>query len=216
MAACLAGAVALGGAGWAAPWMRARENGVIRGGALRGRQGARDLRVGAAGTGVIASSALQGRLGGHVSSFDQHYMPAGLAGPAVSAAPAPYRRVYDAPGGRLVAEVLPDGQVRQITFGRERPVLDVWEPAEGDWSLAEARELARRWLPPDAALLRAEPFFFQGRAAGQREIYHSQALAPAGGLPGTTAAGAGGVGNCAATYYQTSAGGVAFILVGLY
>jgi hypothetical protein len=192
VAACLAGGVALGGAGFAASWKRAREHAVPPG------------------------SALQGRLGGHVSSFDRLYRPAGLAGPAVGAAPAPYRRVYDAVEGRLVLEVLADGQVRQITFGRERPVPDVWEPAPDDWSLAQARELARRWLPPDAALLRAEPFFFQGRAAGLREVYHSQALAPAAGLQGAAAAGVAGAGNCAATYYQTSAGGVAFVLIGLY
>lgn len=165
--------------------------------------------------GSAASPALDGRLGDTVASFDQRYLLAGLGVESYVAGSA-YRRVYAIPEGRVVAEVLPDGRIRQLTIGRIRQVQQTWEPEEGDWSLPEARQVATRWLPADAVAIGSEPFTFQERAGGIRDLYHSNALAKAfDAADYRQAAALGPPGRCAVTYYQTSEGGVAFALVGL-
>src|SRR5581483_6867964 len=96
--------------------------------------------------------ALAGRLGDTVASFDRRYLLAGIGVESHAAGDA-YRRVYMIPEGRVVAEVLPDGRIRQLTIGRLRHVQQTWEPEAGDWSLQEARQIAVRWLPADAVVI---------------------------------------------------------------
>ena len=160
--------------------------------------------------------ALQGALGDTVRAFDQRYALAGAPASGPEATERPYRRVYGVLEGRVVAEVLPDGRIRQLTVGRDRNAQDAWQPADSDWSLEQARAIARRWLPADAGTLRSEPFSFQERPAGTRDVYRSAAL---GGVFGPAdyaeMRASGPPGIFAATYYQTTAGGVAFILIGL-
>ena len=156
------------------------------------------------------------RLGARVETFDARYTPAGGAAPAASAS-APYRRVYEIDEGRLVAEVLPDGRVRQLTIGRVRGVEDTWEPEPGDWSLAQARQIAVRWLPADARPVRSEPFSFRDQVGGVRDLYTSAVLAKVFSAADYAAMHTAGLpGSCSAAFYQTSDGGVAFVLVGLY
>ncbi len=168
--------------------------------------------------GSTALPALDGRLGDTVASFDRRYLLAGLGveSHVSHVAGSAYRRVYTIPEGRVVAEVLPDGRIRQLTIGRTRQVQQTWEPEEGDWSLPEARQVAARWLPTDAVAIGSEPFIFQERAGGIRDLYHSNALAKVfDAADYRRAAAMGPPGRCAVTYYQTSEGGVAFALVGL-
>jgi hypothetical protein len=65
--------------------------------------------------------------------------------------------------------------------------------------------------------VRVEPFIFRGQVAGERELYQSASIAAL--FPAAVYAQHGALGPpgyCAITYYQTSAGGVAFLLVGLH
>jgi hypothetical protein len=159
--------------------------------------------------------ALAGRLGDTVASFDRRYLLAGIGVESHAAGDA-YRRVYMIPEGRVVAEVLPDGRIRQLTIGRLRHVQQTWEPEAGDWSLQEARQIAVRWLPADAVVIGSEPFPFQGSTGGVRDLYQSNALARMfDEADYRRAAAMGPPGRCTVTYYQTSEGGVAFALVGL-
>jgi hypothetical protein len=165
-------------------------------------------------SGVAVPVALAGRLGDRVDGFDRRLAataPA-VAGPPDEAA----RRIYAVDGARLLVDVLPNGRVRQIAAGRERTVQETWLADEADWSLDDARLVAGRWLPADAALVRQEPFLFQGRAAGQRDIYFSPSLAAVPPADYAAARAGGPPGACVATYYQTEGGGIAFLLVGLY
>lgn len=173
-----------------------------------------------------APAALAGRLGGHVDSFDSVYRLAGAA--ARGAGPIgletdPYRRVYampdaaGSPGARVVAEVLAAGRVRQLTIGRERAVQETWQGAPDDWTLEQAQRVAGRWLPSDATFVRREPFGFQDRIAGTRDVYFSASLAKVATAADYAAMRASGPpGTCSTAYYQTGDGGVAFVLVGLY
>ena len=151
-----------------------------------------------------AAGPLGGRLGDSVASFDRRYAHLGVG----AATPTPggsYRRVYDVGHVRIVADVTPDGLVRQLTVSRPRDVADTFEPAPGDWTLAQARAVAQGWLPADSRLTGSAPFTFQEREIGMRETYSSRALA----------ARTSGNGQCAASYYQTRTGTVAFVLVGM-
>jgi hypothetical protein len=194
-----------------------------RGGAVA-RRAAVVALLGAAGGAACARPAatigrapLQGRLGGAVSAIARRV---GASDASETALPPTstglFRRVYETARARISVEALTDGRVRQITIGRERAVAETWEPDPADWTLAAARALAAEWLPADAVLLRSEPFAFRGTPAGTRDVYRSPSLA--GVLASTDYAAAsalGPPGMCAATYYQTTSGGVAFILVGL-
>jgi hypothetical protein len=157
-----------------------------------------------------ASDPLDGRLGGPVSTFDRRY---GGAGQIES---GPFRRIYAVPDGRLLLDLARSERVRQLTLGRDRAVNDTRQPDPGDWPLERAKTLARPLLPADAAFVRTEPFVFRAENAGTRDVYRSVALAavfPADVYAELGALGPPGV--LAVTYYQTTAGGVAFFLVGL-
>ena len=151
---------------------------------------------------------LDTRLGGAVATFDR-----ALPNRVESSA---QRRIYLTPEGRLLLDLTPQGRVRQLTLGRDRAVNDTWEPDTRDWTLDHAQRLARPYLPRDARLERSEPFVFRDRESGTRELYFSAALA--GVFPSevyAAFAAPGPPGACVITYYRTSAGGVAFLLVGL-
>ena len=163
---------------------------------------------------------LSGRLGGDVGTFDARYRRA--SGQDLSSSGAPgrlYRVSYDVAEGRAIAEVQPDGRVRQITVSRPRTVQDTWEPEPGDWTLSQAQVIAQRWLPADAAHRGTGTFTFQEREAGLRETYSSASLARAFRAAGDSGAAADAPrgfadGVCFVSYYQTRAGGVAFVLIG--
>jgi len=156
------------------------------------------------------ATSLDVRLGGPVASFDRRY---GGAGKIES---GPFRRIYAVPEGRLLLDLARDARVRQVTLGRDRAVNDTRQPDPADWPLDHAKLLARPYLPPDAAFVRAEPFIFRGESAGTRDVYRSAALAALFSAEIYAEHGAAGPpGLCAVTYYQTTAGGVAFFLVGL-
>ena len=144
----------------------------------------------AAGALALRPHPLEGRLGGHVATFDRAH-----TNRIESSA---QRRIYLTREGRLLLDLAADGRVRQITLGRDRAVNDTWEPDPNDWSLATAQRLARAYLPRDARFEASEPFVFRDRESGTRERYRSPALG----------------GECVITYYRTSAGAVAFLLVG--
>lgn len=155
------------------------------------------------------AAALDLRVGGPVVSFDARYGGARIES-------APFRRIYAIPEGRLLLDLTRTERVRQVTLGRDRAVNDTRQPDSADWSLDRARALARPFLPPDATRVRTEPFLFRDERAGEREVYRSPALArvfPADVYAEHSALGPPGL--CAVTYYQTTAGGVALILVGL-
>jgi len=156
------------------------------------------------------SAALDGRLGGHVSTFDRRYGGVGqIEGGA-------FRRIYAVTEGRLLLDLARNQQVRQLTFGRDRAVNDTRQPDPGDWTLERAQALARPFLPADAAFVRTEPFVFRGENAGTRDVYRSAALATVFSPEMYAEHGAAGPpGLLAVTYYQTTDGGVALFLVGL-
>jgi hypothetical protein len=150
------------------------------------------------------------RVGGHVAAFDSRYRGAGQV------ETSPFRRIYAIPEGRLLLDLTRTERVRQVTLGRDRAVNDTRQPDPTDWSLDRARALAHPFLPPDATLVRREPFLFRDAPAGEREVYRSAALGrifPPDVYAEHGALGPSGI--CAVTYYQTTAGGVALILVGL-
>ena len=148
------------------------------------------LSAAAAGALALRRDPLDGRLGGSAAAFDRA-LPQRVES-------STQRRIYLTPEGRLLLDLTSDGRVRQITLGRDRSVNDTWEPDPNDWSFATAQRLARAYLPRDARFEASEPFVFRERESGTRERYRSPAL-----------------GECFITYYRTSAGGVAFLLVGL-
>ena len=152
----------------------------------------------AAGAAVttLRRDPLDGRLGGHVAAFDRAH--------ASRIESSAQRRIYFTPHGRLLLDLTADGIVHQLTLGRDRAVNDTWEPDPNDWSLATARRLARGYLPRDARFEVSEPFVFRERESGTRELYRSAAMARVFSAE-----------TCVITYYRTSAGGVAFLLVGL-
>lgn len=153
-------------------------------------------------------AAVTGRVGGGVAALDLQFPRGEPAGPL--------RRILDVPDGRMLLDLTATGRVRQVTLGRERAINDTWEPDPGDWSLAQARALARPWLPRDARPERSETFLFRDRPGGTRDIFRSDALARLIPLEVYAQHGAvGPAGICAVTYYQNTAGGVAFLLVGL-
>ena len=157
-----------------------------------------------------AAALLDGRLGGHVSTFDRRHAGAGQV------ETSPFRRIFSVPDGRLLLDLARNQHVRQVTVGRDRSVNDTRQPDPGDWSLDRAKALARAYLPPDATLLHSEPFVFRGENAGLRDVFRSAALASV--FPAEIYAEHGATGPpglCSVTYYQTTAAGVAFLLVGL-
>lgn len=157
---------------------------------------------------VLRPGPLHGRLGGHVEAFDRAY-----ANRIESSA---QRRIYLTAEGRLLLDLTPDRRVRQLTLGRDRAVNDTWEPDPRDWTLEAAQRLARAYLPRDARFEVSEPFVFRERESGLRERYRSAALASVFSAETYAAfAAPGPPGTCVITYYRTSAGGVAFLLVGL-
>jgi hypothetical protein len=178
----------------------------------------RTLAIVFGGVGALAATAaavtalrrdpLEGRLGGHVSAFDRAY-----ANRIESSA---QRRIYLTPQGRLLLDLTSEERVRQLTLGRDRTANDTWEPDPNDWSLGTAQRLARALLPRDAGFETTEPFVFRDRESGTRERYRSAALAAVFSAQTYAAFSAPGpAGTCVITYYRTSAGGVAFLLVGL-
>ncbi len=163
-------------------------------------------------------AALAGRLGGNIRTFDSRYSRVSGEN-AAPTADRLYRVTYQVAEGRAIAEVQTDGRVRQLTLSRVRVAQDTWEPEPGDWTVAEAQKIARRWLPGDATLGSSGTFAFQEREAGLRETYASETLAESfrGGSP----SGATGDqqrsfadGTCIVSYYQTRTGDVAFLLIG--
>jgi hypothetical protein len=158
--------------------------------------------------GLRSAPPLEGRLGGAVEPFDRAH-----TNRVESSA---QRRIYLVPEGRLLLDLTPDARVRQVTLGRDRAVNDTWEPDPRDWSLETAQRLGHAYLPRDARFESSEPFVFRERESGTRERFRSAALA--GVFPPETYAAfsaPGPAGACVVTYYRTSAGGVAFLLVGL-
>ena len=82
--------------------------------------------------------------------------------------------------------------------------------------LTEKHDETRAYLPRDARFEATEPFVFRNRESGTRERHHSAALAAVFSTETYAAVSAPGpAGACVITYYRTSAGGVAFLLVGL-
>ncbi|HEU5316084.1 MAG TPA: hypothetical protein VFX49_08250 [Chloroflexota bacterium] len=155
------------------------------------------------------AAALDHHLGGPVVAFDSRYSASRIES-------GPFRRIYALPEARLLLDLTRTERVRQVTLGRDRAVNDTRQPDPADWSLDRARALAHPFLPPDATRVRTEPFLFRDERAGDREIYRSPALARV--FPPDVYAEHGALGPpglCAVTYYQTTAGGVALILVGL-
>jgi hypothetical protein len=166
------------------------------------------LSATAAAVTALRRDPLAGRLGGAVEAFDRAH-----ANRVESSA---QRRIYVTPAGRLLLDLTPDGRVRQLTLGRDRAVNDTWEPDSGDWTFETAQRLARAYLPRDARFERSEPFVFRDRESGTRERFRSAALAaifPEEVYAAFSALGPPGA--CVITYYRTSGGGVAFLLVGL-
>ncbi len=167
--------------------------------------------VSAAAAGFVArrqEPPLEARLGGHVEAFDRRY--------AHRLESSALRRIYVVSEARLLLDLTADARVRQLTLGRDRAVNDTWEPDPLDWTLDVAQRLARDYLPRDARFETSEPFVFRDRESGTRERYRSVALAGVFSAETYTAFGAPGPpGACVITYYRTSAGGVAFLLVGL-
>jgi hypothetical protein len=163
-----------------------------------------------------AAQALSGRVGGPVADAEARLAAAGMT----QAETGPFRRIYLSAGPgdeRVHLDLTAAGRVRQVTLGRERAVDETFTPDAADWTLDRARGRATAWLPRDAAHLRREPFVFRDAPAGSRDVYRSPALAAV-----ISAAqylehdAAGPPGMCAITYYQTTAGGVALILIGLH
>jgi hypothetical protein len=156
------------------------------------------------------SRDLDGRVGGAVATFDARFGGAGQV------ETGPFRRIYAVPEGRLLLDLTRTERVRQVTLGRDRAVNDTLQPDPADWSIDRARALARPFLPPDATLVRREPFLFRDAPAGEREVYRSPSLARV--FPSEIYAEhntLGPPGICAVTYYQTTSGRVALVLVGL-
>ena len=166
------------------------------------------LSATAAGALALRRHPLDGRLGGPVDSFDRAQ--------ANRIESSSQRRIYLTPDGRLLLDLAAGERVRQVTLGRDRAVNDTWEPDPRDWTLETARRLAHAYLPRDARFEVSEPFVFRDRESGTRERFRSAALAAVFSAEVYAAVSAPGPpGTCVTTYYRTSAGGVAFLLVGL-
>lgn len=156
--------------------------------------------------------ALDGRVGGYVQAAEARLTAARME--PLETAPA--RRIFVQRDERVHLDLTAAGLVRQVTLGRERSVNDTFTPAADDWTIDQAGERARSWLPRDAAPLRREPFVFRDAPAGSRYVFDSRALAAAIPLATYVEHGAlGPSGRCAITYYQTTTGGVALVLIGL-
>lgn len=158
------------------------------------------------------AAAVAGRIGGPVATWEARLdgTPARATGEA-----GEVRLSWTAPPGRVVVDVLPSGRVRQASLGRERGVSRATEPTPDDWTLDEARNVAREWLPRDVEDAGAEEFVF-GDRLGVRDRFVSKALSRAVTVAEYRGARADGPpGACLAQYYLTDSGTVAFLLVGL-
>lgn len=162
---------------------------------------------------VAIAAAIEGRVGGPVTTWESRI--GGMATRAVGEGDTA-RLTWTASPGRIVADVLPSGRVRQASVGRDRHVARSTDPDPGDWTLEEAQELARAWLPHDVEETGVDAFIVGTREAGPREHFASRALARSVTVAEYRGARADGPpGACLAQYYLTDAGKVAFLLVGL-
>ncbi len=163
---------------------------------------------------VDEPASLGGRIGGLIATWEQRasgHTPFRATGDR-----GELRLAWMMPPGRIVADVLPGGRVRQVSVGRERQTSNAVDVDPDDWTIAEAGEVARAWLPRDAVFQGVEAFVVGDREAGPRERFESRSLARVLTVTDYLSSRAEGPpGACLAQYYVTNAGGVAFILVGL-
>ncbi len=183
---------------------------IIAGGGVAGV----GLGIAVEGMPVGEPAALGGRIGGFIATWEQRasgYAPVRAAGDH-----GELRLAWMMPPGRIVADVLPGGRVRQVSVGRERQSSNAVDVDPDDWTIAEAGTVARAWLPTDAVFQGVEAFVVGDREAGPRERFESVSLARVLSVADYRSSRAEGPpGACLAQYYVTNAGAVAFILVGL-
>lgn len=192
-----------------------RRDGLVTAGIVAG-SGIAGIGIGIAVEGMpfAEPATLSGRIGGLLATWEQR--ASGHAPIQATGDRGELRLAWTMPPGRIVADVLPGGRVRQVSVGRERQSSNAVDVEPDDWTIAEAGTVARSWLPTDAVFQGVEAFVVGDREAGPRERFDSVSLArvlSAADYQSSRAEGPPGA--CLAQYYVTNAGAVAFILIGL-
>lgn len=199
----------------ARPRRWSRRDGLVTAGIVAG-SGVAGIGLGIAVEGMpfAEPAPLSGRIGGLLGTWEQR--ASGHAPVRATGDRGELRLAWTMPPGRIVADVLPGGRVRQVSVGRERQGSNAVDVDPDDWTIAEAANVARAWLPTDVVFQGVQAFVVGDREAGPRERFHSVSLARVLGAADYRSSRAEGLpGACLAQYYVTNAGAVAFILVGL-
>lgn len=183
---------------------------IVAGGGIAGI----GLGIAVEGIPFAEPASLSGRIGGLLATWEQR--ASGYAAVRATGDRGELRLAWTMSPGRIVADVLPGGRVRQVSVGRERQSSNAVDVDPDDWTIAEAGNVARAWLPADAVFQSVEAFVVGDREAGPRERFDSVSLARVlNDADYRSSRAEGPPGACLAQFYVTNAGSVAFILVGL-